>query len=510
MTMENIKVYGISATTDALGVASRGGDDPQLNEPLRAMANDIAARVHSQPLSLYVCSADGQRSERNLFAFALARSVIDRIPNTIVVDCDFLDLGLTGLVPLPDAIGFLDQILYGSSLAAITQRTEQGVTVIGAGSFAVSKRTPFLMEAFDDATRYLRQAAGCVIYCGPVLADDGGVNPIISHVDIPVFIGGRSPAGAGELEPTEQKVASAAGSIAWSVRIREPDATPVTLSGPDADGVMGLSASVDEILERETPAREEAPVAPVPPSHEEEDELEAEVSRIIDVPFEEEGPSEVLKERSWDSAFPKIVTTALAVFLIGFLLWWLYLTKATREEAHRPVDIVESVSDLDGEQTRPSDESPVAREDASGRDANADTVTTARGFQRKPTGEAERVAQEQTTTPPVPVKEGAEMSSASAPADLADYAGKYLVHVSSFRGAARVEDDSDYLTGRGYDIVVARVDLASKGLWYRVYVGPFDTRSEAANTKIRLDENPRFRSTRITRVPAKPVPNTES
>ncbi|MCK5408543.1 MAG: hypothetical protein KAJ37_13835, partial [Candidatus Krumholzibacteria bacterium] len=436
------------------------------------MANDIASRVNSQPLSLYVCSADGQRRERNLFAFALARSVIDRIPNTIVVDCDFLELGLTGLVPLPDAIGFLDQILYGSSLATITQSTEQGVTVIGAGSFVVSKRTPFLMEAFDDAARYLRQAAGCVIFCGPVLSEDGGVNPIVGHVDIPVLIGGQSSAGAGQLHATEQTVASAAGSIAWSVRISEPGATPVTLSGPDADGVMDLSASVDEILERDTPVREEAPVAPAPSGQEEDDELEAEVSRVIDVPFEEEGPGEVVEGKSWDSVFPKIVTTALAVFLIGFLLWWLYLTKATREEVDRPVDIVESVSGLDGEQTRPGGESPVALDGTSGRDANVDTVTIAHGLQRKPASEAERVvegqtttppverervAEGQTTTPPVSVKEAGEMSSASAPADLEDYAGKYLVHVSSFRGAARVEDGSDYLTARGYHIVVTRV-----------------------------------------------------
>jgi cell division septation protein DedD len=222
----------------------------------------------------------------------------------------------------------------------------------------------------------------------------------------------------------------------------------------------------------------------------------------------------VLEEKSWDSAFPKIVTTALAVFLIGFLLWWLYLTKSTREDVDRPVAVVESVDGRNGERAAPGSETTVAEEDASESDTAADTLTAASGLQRKPSGEAEQVVEGQTTTPMVreDIKTDSTktVGSTSAPADLARYAGKYLIHVSSFRGASRVRVDSDYLTGSGYDIVVARVDLGSKGLWYRIYVGPFETRSDATNTKIRLDENPRFRSTRITRVPSNSVPDTES
>jgi len=511
--MENVKVYSFSATAEWLHGASQGGDVPRLTEPFRAMVNDMATRSRGQPLSLYVCSAEQQRNERNLFAFALARSVIERIPDTIVVDCDFLDVGLTGLVPFPDAIGFLDHILYGSSLTTITQRTKQGVTVIGAGSFAASKRTPFLMDAFDDAARYLRQASGCVIFCGPVLGDDGAVHPIAGRVDIPVFVTGQSSADSGALEPTEQKVAAAAGLAAWSVRIREPHAIPVTLTGPGADGVMDLSASVDEILDTATPAATVVPETPPPPTREsgEDDKLDDEVARVIDVPFEEEGPGEVLEERSWDSAFPKIVTTALAVFLIAFLLWWLYLTKSTREETGRPADIVESVDGWSGEAEVPGGEGPVGQEKVTGTDAKAGTTAVASGPQREASSESEGVVESQTAAPPATAEDAVEPArSALVTADLDDYAGKYFVHVSSFRGAARVQDDSDYLTERGHDIVITRVDLGNMGWWYRVYVGPFDTRNDAANTKIRLDENPRFRSTRITRVPPKSIPETES
>jgi cell division protein FtsN len=48
---------------------------------------------------------------------------------------------------------------------------------------------------------------------------------------------------------------------------------------------------------------------------------------------------------------------------------------------------------------------------------------------------------------------------------------------------------------------VYHVDLGSKGMWYRVYVGPFATRDDAMDTKIKLDENPRIKSTRVSKVP---------
>ena len=85
--------------------------------------------------------------------------------------------------------------------------------------------------------------------------------------------------------------------------------------------------------------------------------------------------------------------------------------------------------------------------------------------------------------------------------ELAPYAGKYLIHVSSFRRKDHAQSDADYLAGRGYSTIVAGVDLGEKGLWYRVYVGPFASRADAQTMKIRLDENPRVLSTRITKVP---------
>ena len=55
--------------------------------------------------------------------------------------------------------------------------------------------------------------------------------------------------------------------------------------------------------------------------------------------------------------------------------------------------------------------------------------------------------------------------------------------------------------GWDYPVFLYRIDLGGKGIWYRVYVGPANTREEARAFKIKLDENPRIQSTRIARVP---------
>jgi len=84
---------------------------------------------------------------------------------------------------------------------------------------------------------------------------------------------------------------------------------------------------------------------------------------------------------------------------------------------------------------------------------------------------------------------------------LDPYANQYLIHVSSFRKLENAKDEAFYLLGWGYPVFIYRADLGSKGMWYRVYVGPSTTREEAMEHKIKLDENRRIKSTRIARVP---------
>jgi cell division septation protein DedD len=224
-------------------------------------------------------------------------------------------------------------------------------------------------------------------------------------------------------------------------------------------------------------------------------------------------------------------------------VWFLYLTRALREDGESPaIDVTEVVGDDREAQTTAGGDSVATAgeglaeglaetpDEALASATRADTAGAATGLYRRPNGDQpERVvdgqtksqdatgADERVTTPPKTPEETVTSRpppkatpAPSVPADLAGYAGKYLVHVSSFRGMTRAQSDADYLKGRGYNTVIAQIDLGEKGTWYRVYVGPLDSRDDALSMKIRLDENPRVLSTRITRVPIQWKQNGES
>ena len=55
-----------------------------------------------------------------------------------------------------------------------------------------------------------------------------------------------------------------------------------------------------------------------------------------------------------------------------------------------------------------------------------------------------------------------------------------FVHVASFKTDAEAVGAAGTFSRAGYMTVVAPVDLGEKGTWYRVLIGPYGTRSEAA------------------------------
>ncbi len=498
--MQEVRIFEIRGTPENLRKAASEED---LLRSLRALATDITARASGGPLSIYVCSSDADKAIRDHLAVMLARAIVGRLPKTLVVDCDFLHPGLSGVIPQPTALGLLDLVLYGSSLGVITQRAANGVAVVGAGSFAVPKRTPFLMDAFDDAARYLCRPAGCVIFCGPAVDDDEAAHAIGGHVGLPIVIESLPEASPGRKTVTAlaSKVASAKGSLVWSVRISQPT-TPAPPSEETQPIPLGMDGEVDELLSATmvSDPKDTGLATAIPPQR---PPVET-PSGARSVPYREE----TLDERSGSSVVPRVVTTLLAVFVVGFLLWWLHLTKSMREDADPAADVAGSTR-LDTVPSTPE----VGLGAQGGALAMPDSVasipvSTADGDEARESAADSGVAEveppkEPASGPAVPVER-----DIVAP-ELSAYAGKYLVHVSSFRGLNRAEDDADYLKGRGYETLIAHVDVGDKGLWYRVYVGPFQTEREADLMKIRLDENPRVRSTRITKVPSQTTEKDE-
>jgi len=187
--MQNVRTLEFGIDRQRLGgVVTDDSFPDELLAPLQSLAAEVVNRVTDDMVSVYVGSEDADSDVRNQFAFALARSVMAHVPDVLMIDCDFLEVGLSGAVPHRDGLGFLDLLLYGSSLGAITQQAAGGVTVIGAGSFPVSKKSPFVMDAFLSAQRYLLNQSKCLIYAGPATDDAGNVHPIIYHIDLPVLV----------------------------------------------------------------------------------------------------------------------------------------------------------------------------------------------------------------------------------------------------------------------------------------------------------------------------------
>jgi cell division septation protein DedD len=65
--------------------------------------------------------------------------------------------------------------------------------------------------------------------------------------------------------------------------------------------------------------------------------------------------------------------------------------------------------------------------------------------------------------------------------------GVYYLQLASFQKQSEAENFFPKLSSSGYAGVIKRVDLAGKGVWYRVYAGPFASKqaSEAAKSSVK-------------------------
>jgi hypothetical protein len=205
--MERITTFNMSADLATLqGVLGTGEVPAQLREPIQALVQRISEAATGQPVSIYLCAPDEHALARDHFGYLLARTLSQHIPSTMLVDCDFLSVGMHGLVPEADALGFLDLLLYGSSIGVITQQAAGGVKTVGAGSFPVTKRMPFVMGAFEDANRRLLNHAGCVVYVGPLFGDDGDMHPLLGAVSHPLLVRQLAQSAADAIDPVEERL----------------------------------------------------------------------------------------------------------------------------------------------------------------------------------------------------------------------------------------------------------------------------------------------------------------
>ncbi len=531
--MKDLKTYEFGADAPALAKAVESGSIPaDLEAVFRAMVSEIVSGASTGSVSVYVCSPDEDAEARNRFAFLAAKLVRAHIPTAVLVDCDFLSTGMNGIVPHRDSLGFLDLLLYGTSLGVITQESSHGVRVVGAGSFAVTKKSPFAMDAFADARRYLAAQAKCVLFVGPAMDDDGNVHPVAQAVDRVVLVRMGNRFDARTLDPLEEKIASSKAAQAWSVRIdtRKAAASATGVDGAASAAPAGrgaaraeptLVAEVDELVgrwdrpdtasrsQRTASASDRTPAlgrggVPNPPSAERPGP-----------PLDEGLVGPQFRRRSGGTRIIRLATSLVVLVLVAFVVWWLYLTRSVRERggdragsvrrtpaAGPQVHVTDSLpgsrsAELPKAETKPVNESLTEAPGAAGRvesTRGAGGGTSAESAPPESAPDARERAEQ-------PQRAVSTPDSIYVAGTLVEFANRYVVHSGSFRGIDKAKEEALYLLGWGYSVFIYRVDLESKGLWYRVYVGPFATQEDAMAVKIKLDENPRIRSTRVSKVP---------
>ncbi len=503
-----------TALSDAVGQESL--PEPLL-APFQALIKHILEASASKPFVIYLLSSEAVRGVRDYFAHALARTLSPQVPSASVVDCDFTAVGMSGVVPQKDALGFLDYLLYGSSLGVVTQEASQGVRIIGAGSFPVSKKMPVSMDSFADAARRLAAQCRIVIFCGPARDNDENIHPISEAADLLIHVSYEKRFPVGRADPFEEELVKKSKTPLISVRITSPAEVMESAPEPAAEIIAERPPRMEEVAEPIIP-RPEPAIGGGEWKAEWREEEAPRKSAFFGLPFE---------KRHSGSIWAKIIPAVIAFGLIGFLFWWFILTKPMQGTGEEPrlaaVDTTETTEgppaagqpttkEMDDEGEAGSEASMQGRSVASDSLIQADNAGT--GEDRIAEVDRSDATDEKGTSEP-PGEEAAQRtdqvqpvkSAAVSPEDVyiakdfTEFAGKYLVHISSFREIERAKEDAAYLLRNNFAACVIPVDISSKGRWYRVYVGPVETRDEALQQKIMLDELPSVKFTRITRSP---------
>ncbi len=501
--MEKISSYNIAVSVDTLREGFNSGQlVPALHEPLQSLLPRVTRAAAEAPASVYLFSAGEGAEVRDLFGYALVAALSQQIPTALLVDCGFLEVGLSGIVPQKDALGFLDLLLYGSSLGVITQKTNGGVHVVGAGSFPVTKNMPFVLSAFEEASRRLVSQCRCAVFCGPLYDDEGALHPLIGAVGVPILVR-LAEAGGSIVDPIEEQIASKWGSELLSVRVtpRDAAATPPSTVAPGAAGekpaVPAAPPSQPEFEEMAPPAPprppRDAPPRPAPPAPPKPAPVRtSKAAPVADVEFEEESAASQYQEKKYSSLIPKIATAVVATVVIVFLVWW-FNEERTGGGGSEPPQTTSSsaVSDArpGGSPAGDGTDTPPVVADSTVADSAAAVAVAADTKAEQPDPEPIGAAGE-VSTDDILVMDDLENN----------WGGQYLIHISSFRDSGKARTEVGQLASRGFSVFIVYLNLGAKGSWYRVYAGPVETREDARNTKKLLDDTPGVRFTRISQI----------
>jgi septal ring-binding cell division protein DamX/Mrp family chromosome partitioning ATPase len=420
----------------------------------------IEQRVKEKNTASFLALSIGERSVARDFAVLhIAHFLAKHGRSVHLVDCDFLHPGLSGLVEDVEEQGFLDLLLYGSSLKTVAKPIGiEGVSVTGPGSFPVSRTVPFALKEFSKVQEFLRSKHEVVIYCSTLETEDAKLNPLANLVDGIILSCRIDEMGEGELE---QKLRSLGAE-----RVPPVELICFCAGKEEAAAVAGAKQISGRPAQSQAPpvARKAPPAVATPPA-----------APVVIDKNEDFEPLEPVKKKPHISIL-RLAGIIGAVLIAAFIVWWALVSRTFREKES------------------PSGQAVVAEQEESSGGSTAPAAVPAESLGLAQTGGVDTTGERRSPaeSAEAPFGKAGERAGASETGQARDTlrtqapAGpaRFTIHVSSFKETSRAETEKAYLEANGYSARILEVTIKDEK-WLRVFVGEYATMEEAS--KARLD-----------------------
>jgi len=401
-------------------------------------------------LSVLALTVGENRLSRDFAVLQIAHVLAKRGKRVLIVDCDFLHPGLSGLVENTEGLGFLDLLLYGSSVQSVANPIGvDGVFVTGPGSFPVYKTMPFAKSEFGKINEFLVKKNGVVIYCSTLYTDDGKTNPMAEFVEGILYCCRIDEMDEGQLKKNLEEFAG-------------HDVMVDIVCFSSKEGVAGRP--------------EEEPVDETPPPGQDREYEPVYIEKMGEIETEEwEG------KRRFN--LPRFITIIAAVIVVSFIVYWVVITRTIRqrESSSRMTELVQKQRDAREAVEKRTPEEIVADTTAA-EEQGADRSEAA----EERAADIAVIPQEAAPKPEPPRKD-----IPSGP--------RYAVHVASFKDIGRVGAEVSYLEKQGYETRVVEVEVKGT-VWFRVLAGEFATREDADEARQELLALRRISYAKVVRI----------
>ena len=396
-------------------------------------------------LSLLALSASGNRLSRDFAVLQIAHILGKHGKRVLIVDCDFLEPGFNGVVENVEGLGFLDFLLYGSSLQSVAQSIGiDGVTVTGPGSFPVYKTMPFARKEFGKVNEFLIKKNDVVIYCSTLFTDEGRVNPMTRFAHGILLCCRIDEMEEGQLKKNLEE-------------LNELDASVDVICFSTKGDVPAVAGTALEKSKREAGEK---------PGERDEEVESVYIEKMGEIEMDEETGKGRIN-------IPRFVTIVAAVIIATFIIWWVFTTRMIQEQesSSRMTELVQKQRDARDAR----DKLPVQ-----------DTTTVL---------EQEIVADEAAA--PEQERPATEPAAALTPPAVA----RFTVHVASFKDLRRAEAEIGFLEKQGYDVMAVEAEI--KGVaWLRIMAGRYATLEGAQQARIALLELRRITYAKVVELDA--------